>query len=52
MWQDIVEEHGLAADAHAYNSIATWGSGDFVFGQETDWFSNVNKLRRQRGFRA
>jgi hypothetical protein len=26
--------------------LATWGFGDWVFGQETDWFSNVSMIRR------
>jgi hypothetical protein len=26
--------------------LATWGFGDWVFGQETDWFSTVSKIRR------
>ena len=25
--------------------IATWAFGDWVFGQEQDWFSNVTRMR-------
>lgn len=48
-WREIVQEHKLAHIP--YKDIATWGFGDWVFGQNTDWFSDVNKLRRA-GFTA
>ena len=31
--------------------IATWAFGDWVFGQEQDWFSNVTRMR-QTGFQG
>ena len=31
--------------------IATWAFGDWVFGQEEDWFSNVTRMR-QTGFQG
>jgi hypothetical protein len=31
---------------HIMQELATWAFGDWVLGQETDWFSNVSKIRR------
>jgi len=44
LWDKIVKDHGL--EKHSYQEISTWGFADWVFNQDTDWFSNVNKLRR------
>ncbi|BDA49858.1 3-oxo-Delta(4,5)-steroid 5-beta-reductase [Coccomyxa sp. Obi] len=43
-WNRIVKQHSLVP--HTYKEIATWEFGDWVFGQEKDWFTSVNKLRR------
>lgn len=43
-WNEIVKKHSLVP--HTFKEIATWDFGDWVFGQDKDWFSNVNKLRR------
>lgn len=38
-----MKDHGL--EKHSYQEISTWGFADWVFNQDTDWFSNVNKVR-------
>jgi nucleoside-diphosphate-sugar epimerase len=43
-WTKLQKEHSL--EQIAFKDVATWPFGDWVFGQETDWFSNVSKLRR------
>eukprot|EP00891_Asterochloris_glomerata_P009922 jgi/Astpho2/9922/Aster-06629 len=48
-WAELQEAHGL--QPIPYNEIATWAFGDWVFGQEQDWFSNVTRMR-QTGFQG
>ena len=47
VWQRIVEKHGLAP--YAYETIAAWGFGDFIFNCGYDVISSTTKLR-QAGF--
>ena len=35
-----------SSSSYIMQELATWAFGDWVFGQETDWFSNVSKIRR------
>jgi len=47
VWQRIVQKHGLAP--YAYETIAAWGFGDFIFNCGYDVVSSTTKLR-QAGF--
>lgn len=47
VWSRIVAKHGLAP--HAYDKIAAWGFGDFIFNCDYDVISSTTKLR-QAGF--
>lgn len=47
VWQRIVAKHGLAP--YAYDTIAAWGFGDFIFNCGYDVISSTTKLR-QAGF--
>jgi nucleoside-diphosphate-sugar epimerase len=49
VWDRIVERHGL--QRNAYESIAAWPFGDYVFGCEYDIISDLGKARRL-GFNA
>ena len=44
VWDRIVVRHGLAP--YAYEQIAAWGFGDFVFGSDYDIVSDMGKARR------
>ncbi|GAB4816960.1 hypothetical protein N2152v2_004006 [Parachlorella kessleri] len=44
VWDSIVKKHNL--EAAPYDQLATWPFLDVVFSQQTDFFSDVNKLRR------
>jgi nucleoside-diphosphate-sugar epimerase len=48
VWERIVAGHGLRP--YAYEQIAAWGFGDFVFGSDYDIVSDTGKARRA-GFR-
>ena len=43
-WEEIMQQHNLVHTA--FKSVATWAFGDWVFSEESDWFSDVSKLRR------
>lgn len=47
LWNHLVEKHGLKS--HAFDDIAAWAFGDYVFGTTWDVMSNVTKAR-QHGF--
>lgn len=47
VWQRIVQKHGLKP--YAYETIAAWGFGDFIFNCGYDVISSTTKLR-QAGF--
>ena len=47
VWARIVAKHGL--QPKRLDEVALWGFADFVFGQEYDVISNLNRLR-QSGF--
>jgi hypothetical protein len=47
VWQRIVAKHGLAP--YAFETIAAWGFGDFIFNCGYDMISSTSKLR-QAGF--
>jgi len=47
VWERIVSRHGLAP--YAYETIAAWGFGDFIFNCDYDVISSTTKLR-QAGF--
>jgi nucleoside-diphosphate-sugar epimerase len=44
VWQRIVQKHGL--HPYAYETIAAWGFGDFIFNCGYDVISSTTKLRR------
>jgi hypothetical protein len=44
VWERIVSRHGLRP--YAYEQIAAWGFGDFVFGSDYDIVSDTGKARR------
>jgi len=44
VWERIVEKHGLVP--RRLDEVALWGFADFVFGQDYDVVSNLNRLRR------
>lgn len=47
VWDRLVARHGLTP--YSYESVASWGFGDFVFGCNYDVISDLTKLR-QFGF--
>ncbi len=47
VWQRIVQRHGL--HPYAYDTIAAWGFGDFIFNCGYDVISSTTRLR-QAGF--
>ncbi len=44
VWSRIVAKHGLVP--YAYDTIAAWGFGDFIFNCDYDVISSTTKLRR------
>lgn len=44
VWQRIVAKHDLVP--RRLDEVAVWGFADFVFGQDYDVVSNLNRLRR------
>lgn len=44
VWQRIVQKHGL--HPYAYETIAAWGFGDFIFNCGYDVISSTTRLRR------
>ena len=44
VWARIVAKHGL--EPRRLQEVALWGFADFVFGQDYDVVSNLNRLRR------
>ncbi|WP_428312599.1 SDR family oxidoreductase [Hydrocarboniphaga sp.] len=44
LWDAMRERHQLAP--HSYETVASWGFGDFVFGWDYDLFADGSKARR------
>ena len=44
VWEGIQQKHGL--EKHSYESVSSWGFGDFVFSWDYDFLSDGSKARR------
>jgi len=44
VWEGIQRKYGL--EKHGYESVSSWGFGDFVFSWDYDFFSDGSKARR------
>lgn len=49
LWDDMVRRHGL--QPYAFDQVAAWPFGDYVFGSDWDVMSSLTKSR-QHGFHA